>query len=128
MNDVRHYIAEKIRELRTAEQLTQTDLAKRLGTTPNTVSRWESGVYKPRIEDLEAIARAFERPIRVFFPQELQPANELQRLLLSKTGTLPPQDIEEVIRFAEFVRMKKNLDTGVQKVRKGKGDGSPKDL
>ena len=50
--------AELIRKARTAAQLTQGQLAKKLGVSLNSVSRWELGLRQPTYEDLLAIAAA----------------------------------------------------------------------
>jgi len=40
--------SERIQELRRHLGLTQHQLAERLGTRQQTISEWETGVYKPR--------------------------------------------------------------------------------
>lgn len=52
-------IGEKIRALRLQNQLTQEQLADRLGVSYQSVSRWENGVTYPDIEFLPAIASYF---------------------------------------------------------------------
>lgn len=110
MNIIEH-IAQKIKDLRTAAGMSQGELATALGVTQNTVSRWESGTYKPSVEDLDRIARIFKKSITALMPSDAGPVNKAQRLLLSKTGDLPPQDIAELVRYAEFVRARKQLRT-----------------
>lgn len=39
---------ERIRALRRHLQLTQTELAAELGTRQQTISEWETGMYRPR--------------------------------------------------------------------------------
>lgn len=107
MAEATKHISRKIKELRDASKWSQTDLAKAVGVTPNTVSRWENGTYKPKIEDLERLARTFGEPIWVFFPSDVQVPTEAQRMLLSATGDLPAEDLEELARYAEFVRARK---------------------
>jgi transposase InsO family protein len=48
--------------------------------------------------DLDRLARAFDRPIAVFLPANSQPVSEEQSALLSATGDLPPEDIEELLQ------------------------------
>ena len=101
-------IGEKIKELRSERpDVTQEKLAAALGTTANTVSRWETATYKPTIADLEKVARFFSVPITVFFP-EIGPDPKLQALL-SATGDLDPDDLEEIVRYAQFRRARKHL-------------------
>lgn len=111
MGELRTHISKKIKELRTGEGWTQTELARRMAVTPNTVSRWESGEYQPTLDVLEALARVFERPIWALLPRDLQPdgASEQQRTLLSATGDLPDEDIQELMRYADFVRARHAL-------------------
>jgi transcriptional regulator with XRE-family HTH domain len=101
-------IGEKIRELRTGRpDLSQEKLAAALGTTANTVSRWETAQYKPSVGDLEKISRFFSVPITVFFP-DMGPDPNVQALL-SATGDLDPEDLEEIVRYAQFRRARRRL-------------------
>lgn len=101
-------IGNKIRELRTGRaDLSQEKLADELGTTANTVSRWETALYRPSVGDLEKISRFFGVPITVFFP-EMSPDPKLQALL-SATGDLSDDDLEEIVRYAQFRRARHQL-------------------
>ncbi len=103
-------IGQKIRELRTAHGgrgISQEDLAKEVGTTTNTISRWETATYKPSIQDIERVARFFGVPIGAFFP-DLQPSAKVQALL-SATGDLEDDDLEELTRYAQFRKARKEL-------------------
>ena len=53
-------LKEEIRRQRKRKRMTQTDLAHSVGVNLSTVTRWERGVFKPRIDDLIALARVFE--------------------------------------------------------------------
>lgn len=50
---------ENIRELRTARNLSQVDLAKALGVTKQSVSNWENNNIQPSIDMLIHLARFF---------------------------------------------------------------------
>jgi transcriptional regulator with XRE-family HTH domain len=105
-------IGQRIRELRT-EQLgrviSQEALAKALGTTSNTVSRWETATYKPSVEDLERIGKFFSVPLTTFFPG-IEPANRLNALM-SATGDLDDDDLDELTRYAQFRKARKSLES-----------------
>jgi len=108
MPDIYDRIAAKIRELRLARPgLSQERLAADLETTANTVSRWETGTYKPSLKDLEKLARYFGVQLSVFFP-EMVPDSRLQALM-SATGDLDEDDFGELIRYAEFRQARKHL-------------------
>jgi len=109
MAEINDYIAKRIKDLRTASKLTQTQLAAELKVTPNTISRWEGGIYQPSMADLDRLARFFKRPIWVFLPVDRQPMTKEQSALMSATGDLPPEDIEELRRYADFVRARRTL-------------------
>jgi transcriptional regulator with XRE-family HTH domain len=104
-------IGAKIRDLRThhlGKGVSQETLAEAMSTTPNTISRWETATYKPSIEDLEKLARYFGITIGVFFPN-IDPGARVQALL-SATGDLDDDDLDELTRYAQFRRARKELD------------------
>jgi transcriptional regulator with XRE-family HTH domain len=115
MSEIACHIGRKIKEIREAAGLSQQALAEMVDTTANTVSRWESSTYQPRVEDLDRLARKLGKPIWVFLPSEVEPPRDEQKALLSATGDLPPEDIEELVRYVEFVRARRAL-----KAKKGK--------
>ena len=72
MNEFYQQIGKKIRELRLKYpkgEMSQDAVAEQLGIASNTVSRWETGTYKPTPEDLDKLARLFEVSITVFFTE-----------------------------------------------------------
>lgn len=110
MADVLQQVAARIKELRTTygeTGLSQEALAKELGVAPNTVSRWETGAYKPDLKDLDKIARFFKQSILTFFPNESEPLKKETEALMRAAQALPASDIEELTRFAEFRRAQK---------------------
>jgi putative transcriptional regulator len=48
-----------IRELREAQNMTQLELAIKLGVTPTTVYNWEAGRSVPKVEQLRKLAEVF---------------------------------------------------------------------
>ena len=108
--DLLDHIAARLRDLRVSynsgEGLSQESLANRLKVAPNTISRWETGTYRPGVKDLEKIARFFGVSIISFFPSEM--ANEAEdenlKALLRTARQLHPSDIEELRKYAEFRR------------------------
>jgi transcriptional regulator with XRE-family HTH domain len=89
--------------------ISQEELAKAVGTTANTISRWETGVYKPSIEDLERVARHLGVSITTFFPGEAVAADEPINALLRAANGLESSDLEELRRYAEFRKMRPTL-------------------
>lgn len=106
-DELYRFIGNRIRELR--GKTTQEQLANEISVTPNTLSRWETAVYKPSPAELDQLARYFKVGIWAFFPSAEQPPAEAQRALLSATGDLPAEDLDELKRYADFIRAGKKL-------------------
>ena len=69
------YIAERLRELRGAKNLSQGDIEQRTGLLLCYVSRVENGHTVPALETLEKFARAIEVPLyQLFYENEITPA------------------------------------------------------
>ena len=54
--------AESVRDLRRRLGMTQSDLAEELGVRQQTVSEWETGVYRPRGASARMLRHVAERP------------------------------------------------------------------
>ena len=52
-------LSKRIKEIRTANRMSQVDLARSLGVTKQSVSNWENDNIQPSIEMLVKIARTF---------------------------------------------------------------------
>ena len=116
------HIANQIRDLRTnygGQGISQEALANSLGVATNTVSRWETSTYQPSLEDLDKLARFFGKSILAFFPAEQERADDKVAALLRAAKQLPPEDIEELRRYAEF-RRARSMYEGGQKPRAGR--------
>ena len=102
MSDLYSLIGQRIRELRRSYGevgISQEELAERMKTTANTISRWESAVYKPSAMDLHKLAKIFGVNISVFFPSMETPK---LTALMSALGELGDKDIDEVTQYALF--------------------------
>ena len=86
--------------------LSQEGLAKELKVATNTISRWETGTYKPDLKDLDSVARFFKVSIIEFLPKEMVPSNDPVNALLRAAKQLEPSDLEELQRYAEYRKAK----------------------
>lgn len=110
--DIYNYIAQKIKELRETfggQGISQEQLAAKIKVTPNTVSRWETATYKPKITDLEKLAKFFSVPISAFLPPDQQPNSPELNALFSATADLKKEDIQALTDFALFRKTRKVL-------------------
>ena len=60
-------IAHKIADLRERSHMTQTELAKKLHTKQQVISRMEKDLYKPSLTTLEKIAHVFGKRLEINF-------------------------------------------------------------
>ncbi len=121
MPNLYEQIGQKIRELRTQAGLSQDKLAAELSIAANTVSRWETGTYKPTPEDLDKLARLFAVPISIFFP-DLEADSARVAALTSATGGLTDSDFQEVLRYADFRKARRALERAKQSRKKREGN------
>jgi transcriptional regulator with XRE-family HTH domain len=116
------YVGERIRDLRKGFAggigLSQEELAARIKTTANTISRWETGIYEPKLEDLNQLAKILEVSILDFFPPEAQREKIEINALLRAAEQLSEADVKELRRYAEFRRAR-----GIYAQRRGPGRG-----
>lgn len=56
-----------LKELRKKKNITQSDLANKLGVVPTTVSAWERGANKPTMDKVTMMADLFQVPVSSFF-------------------------------------------------------------
>ena len=117
MTTLYDHIGHQIRQLRKKYpkgELSQEELAAKLKGAPNTVSRWETGKYKPTPKDLDTLARFFSVSITEFFP-DLEPDDARVTALTSATGGLDDKDFDEVIRYAEFRKARRAMENAKRK-------------
>lgn len=61
----RYEIISQIIEARTEKNMTQTELAKRIGTQRSNISRLESGTYNPSLDFLIKVAGALGKELTI---------------------------------------------------------------
>jgi transcriptional regulator with XRE-family HTH domain len=114
------YVAVQIKNLRMTcnggEGISQEALAREVKVATNTISRWETGVYRPSLDDLERLSRFFEVSITSFFPPETQGNEDDNWLSLLRTAKqLHPDDLMELTKYAEF-RKARRIYEGKNKI------------
>lgn len=65
--EVEYDIINQIIKTRLEQNLTQADLAKKVGTAQSNISRLESGNYNPTLEFLEKIANSLGKKLKISF-------------------------------------------------------------
>lgn len=103
------HIGEALRRLRSEHRISQETLAGALKVSTNTVSRWETATYKLTLHDLQKVANYFKVPLSSLLPPE-ETDDISQKALLSATGDLPQEEIEELITYAQYRRARRLLE------------------
>jgi len=97
-------VGRRIRELRKDHQLTQAELAAKVGIQQSDLCRMETGEYKVSLETLFRILEIFEMNVGEFFHEA--PPGQLSRGefdLLQSYRNLPPAARDEVRHFIKFI-------------------------
>lgn len=99
---LQRYVGEKIKEFRLKRGMSQEELADLLGTTKQTVSRYETGERKANQDVLFKLSEIFKVSIDDFFPSKKE--NEVKSIVFTKlpivgavscgNGVLAYQEIE----------------------------------
>ncbi|HEP1833947.1 TPA: helix-turn-helix transcriptional regulator [Streptococcus suis] len=106
------YIGQKIKDFRKLAGMTQTDLAQRLETTKQTISRYEKGDRKPGQDTLFELTDIFKVSIDDFFPPITTTApNSLIEQISDKVVQLTEPNQKNVLRYSSELLDKQNTVT-----------------
>jgi len=95
-------VGEKIRELRKARSLTQSELAGKIGIQQSDLCRMETGEYKVSLDTLFRILAIFGINIGEFFRESTQAAGGGGEEVVSLWRSLDARSREEVLDFLRF--------------------------
>ncbi|CYV61088.1 TPA: helix-turn-helix transcriptional regulator [Streptococcus suis] len=104
------YIGQKIKDFRKLAGMTQTDLAQRLETTKQTISRYEKGDRKPGQDTLFELTDIFKVSIDDFFPPTIPTTapNSLVEQISDKVVQLTEPNQKSVLRYSSDLLDKQN--------------------
>ena len=96
-------VGSRIRALRKDRDLTQADLAGRIGIQQSDLCRMENGEYKVSLETLFRILSVFEMNIAEFFHEDVPGAiRDRDAEILRQYHRLSPRSQEEILDFMLF--------------------------
>lgn len=102
-NTIDEHIGARIRSRRRALDLTQDDLAGRIGVTAQQIHKYESGVNRVAASKLFEIATAMAMPVSAFFAGLPEPAPEEDESTRLRNRLLVDKDVLELAkRFDEI--------------------------
>jgi transcriptional regulator with XRE-family HTH domain len=98
----------RLREAREFLGLSQEVVAEALGIPRASVSAMESGRRKVSSLELRDLARLYKRPLEFFYSGDTGSTateeDKATQALFRATRNLTPDDREQVVRFAEFLK------------------------
>lgn len=112
---MKNNLAERIRLMRRSRDMTQQQLADRLGVACSTIAMYETGKREPNLDTLEKLADIFGVPLVGLSSgiSELTPAdadtlealhtNPKLNMLFSRSRNLSDKDIEFMLQYAERI-------------------------
>lgn len=113
--------AQRLKELRKSYDLTQTELAEKIGKAKSTIAGYEKGFRKPKIEDLKILAHLFNTNTDYILglsddKTAKEPSKDLSKLLKDtdfhyKGQRLNNDDLDFLIKYLENVsKLKSNTE------------------
>src|SRR5213593_4090929 len=92
----------KIRELRKAHQLTQSELASKIGIQQSDLCRMETGEYKVSLDTLFRVLGIFGMNISEFFQDASAASDSTEEEVLGLFRRLDPRGRDEALDFLRF--------------------------
>lgn len=96
-------VGARIRELRLLAEghgISQAQLARGVGVTSNTVSRWERGEYRPSMLDAQAIARFLGVPVSTLFDEDGR--QNVREEIADGLHDLSASDLSELLGYIQI--------------------------
>jgi len=106
MKSTKELLGARIKELRKKGQISQEQLAEKIGIDPKHLSRIEVGRGYPSLETLESIAKALNVEMQVFFEfQHLDSVDSITAAINSIIKTASDKDLQMFLKLIKaFVR------------------------
>ncbi len=110
----RKTLGERLREAREYLGFSQEEVAAFLGVPRSALSLMETGQRKVDALELKKLAGLYKRPVGYFTGEETEDISigADVKHLARKVSDLSPEDREELSRFADFLRAKKQKKEG----------------
>jgi len=106
----------KLRNLRIQRELTQTELAEKLGTSQSAITSWESGRREPDFSTIRKLADFFRVPMVALLPSddnveedyvsevsESLHANPKLKLLFDRTKNFSDKDLNALLGIVDSI-------------------------
>lgn len=99
-------IGSTIRQLREGRQLTQEELARKVGVSTQTVSAWENDIKVPRMGKLQLLADYFEVQVAAI----VAGTDKNETMMSYLFNTLTPEEQRSAIDYLHFLYSQRKRD------------------
>ena len=120
MNDKNKQIGKRVKIARILIDITQEELAKRIGVEPVTVSRMESGSRNITAVEIEKLSKALNRPLSYFYEGKEEEYQKVDNLRVNFKD-LDSKDLEVIERVVSQIReIKREEDEAEERLLEAK--------
>lgn len=108
----RELLSRRLREAREYLNLSQDEVAKRIGIARAAISLIESGQRRVDALELAKFARVYQRPVSYFTSEKVEDSGIPADVAFAARAIqgLSKNDLQEVARFADFLRTRKQME------------------
>lgn len=108
----RELLSRRLREAREYLNLSQEEVAKRVGIARAAISLIESGQRRVDALELSKFARVYQRPVNYFTSEKVEQGELPAEVAFAARAIqgLSKNDLQEVARFADFLRTRKQME------------------
>lgn len=106
--ELNNFVGEQIKKWRLVRNMNQEELAERLNTTKQTVSRYEKGERKANQDVLFELAKILHVSINEFFPKlENKSDKKIETLAAHIDNDVTDEEMDEIRNYIEYIKMKR---------------------
>lgn len=108
----RERLSRRLREAREYLNLSQDEVARRVGIARAAISLIESGQRRVDALELSKLARVYQRPVSHFTSEKIEDSDMPSDVAFAARAIqgLSQNDLQEVARFADFLRSRKQME------------------
>lgn len=105
MLDKKEELGQLIRTMRLSRNMTQSDLAKKIGQSQSSITMYETGRREPDFETMEALADAFNVPLHSLMQKDGEkytaPKTLEARIVSYGMDSLPKEEREKILSILQ---------------------------
>lgn len=101
-------IGRNIANLLRDNDMTQVELAKRIGVSESTVGKWTLGISAPRAGTMKLIADVFRVPVSAIVENQVKAKSYQQAYLFDRIINASEEDLRKLSKLLDIIENEKN--------------------